>query len=148
MSVEDGIPASLNPMAPRMPRDHIKFEFDEVIGLTALGKKTIEVLRLDSKFQEARLRHFAIVRQARDRYINLMNSVDPKAREDALHSRRFVERTQRSLTSPIVLWLPLILRLTLCQTLRPIRAWVSAKPRQKVSPQDSGILNLGRRHST
>jgi hypothetical protein len=91
MRVENETPAILKPDGPEDPRDHIKFELDEVIGLSDLGKKTIEILRLNSKFQEARLRHFSIIRQARDRYINLMNSIDPKAREDALHSRRFVE---------------------------------------------------------
>lgn len=54
------------------------------------------MLRLNSKFQEDRLRHFTIIRQARDRYINLMNSVDPKAREDALHWRQFVVRAAAS----------------------------------------------------
>lgn len=91
MSVQDERPSIIKPDGAEDPRNHIKFELDEVIGLTPIGKKTIEVLRLNSKFQEARLTHFKKIREARDRYINLMNSVDPKAREDALHWRRFVE---------------------------------------------------------
>jgi uncharacterized protein (TIGR02646 family) len=91
MSVQAERPSILKPDGAVDPRSHIKFELDEVIGLTPLGRKTIEVLHLNSKFQEERLRHFAIIREARDRYVNLINSVDPKAREEASRARRFVE---------------------------------------------------------
>ena len=91
MSVEDEKPAILKPDGAEDLRRHIKFVSDEVIWLTSRGKKTIEVLRLNSKFQEARVTHFAKIREAWDRYINLVNSVDLKAREVALESRRWVE---------------------------------------------------------
>jgi uncharacterized protein (TIGR02646 family) len=91
MSVDDETPAILKPDGLEDLREHIKYELDEVIGLTDLGKKTIEVLRLNSKFQGARLRHFATIRQARERYIHLVNSVDPKACEYAFQSRSLIE---------------------------------------------------------
>jgi uncharacterized protein (TIGR02646 family) len=96
MRVQNERPSILKPDGAEDPRNHIKFELDEVIGLTPLGRKTIEVLRLNSKFQEERLTHFTKIREARDRYIKLMNSVDPNARDDALHWRRFVEHAAAS----------------------------------------------------
>ena len=95
MPVEDEAPAILKPDGDEDPRDHIKFELDEPVGLTPLGRKTIEVLRLNSKAHEARLTHLKMVRQAREWSIGLMNSVDPKARQYSLHLRGVIEDAVR-----------------------------------------------------
>jgi uncharacterized protein (TIGR02646 family) len=95
MTVEDETPAILKPDSGEDPRDHLKFELDEVIGLTPLGESTIEVLRLKSKFQEDRLRHFEIIRHSRSWSIKLMNSVDPDAREYSLLLRGLVQDAAR-----------------------------------------------------
>jgi hypothetical protein len=95
MRLEDEAPAVLKPDGDKDPADHITFHAEVPVGLTPLGRKTIEVLRLDSPAHELRLSRLAEIRKARDIFINLMGSVDPVARQLAETCRGFVEQAVR-----------------------------------------------------
>jgi uncharacterized protein (TIGR02646 family) len=86
MSIEDETPAILKPDGNEDPRDHIAFRMEVPVGLTPLGSKTIEVLRLDK--HEARRRHLSRVRWSLEIFIHLMNSDDPKDLEWAERFRQ------------------------------------------------------------
>jgi len=91
MRLADETPAILKPDGDKDPRDHITFRMEEPVGLTPLGRRTIEVLGLDSPKHGPRLKHLADISRAREVSIDLMDSVDPKLREHAEHFRNFVE---------------------------------------------------------
>ena len=95
MRLEDEAPAILKPDGDKNPREHITFHMEVPVGLTPLGRRTIEVLGLDSPAHEPRLSHLAEIRQARETSINLMGSVDPIARQYAVRWRNFVEESVR-----------------------------------------------------
>ena len=56
------IPAIVKPDGDQDPRDHITFHMEEPVGLTALGRKTIELLRLEE--HESRRTHLREIEQA------------------------------------------------------------------------------------
>ena len=95
MPLENETPCVLKPDGGEDPRNHIRFELDEPIGLTPIGRNTIEVLRLETKFQEDRLAHFQRIRHARELCIEFMNSVDPKARRYSVELRAIIEDAVR-----------------------------------------------------
>jgi len=91
MRLEDETPAILKPDDVADLSGHITFHMEVPIGLTALGRKTIEVLGLDSPKHECRLKHFQMIREFREISIELMDSDDPKARQRAEFFRKIVE---------------------------------------------------------
>jgi len=91
MRLEDETPSILKPDGDKDPRDHITFRREEPVGLTKLGRRTIEVLHLDSPKHELRLKHMADITRARELSIDLMDSSNPKLRQHAEHFRNFVE---------------------------------------------------------
>jgi uncharacterized protein (TIGR02646 family) len=95
MPVENETPAILKPDGDQDPRDHITFRLEVPVGLTALGRKTIEVLGLDSEEHEPRRTHLKEIELARKMCIGLMSSVDSVARQWAERSRKFVEEAVR-----------------------------------------------------
>jgi uncharacterized protein (TIGR02646 family) len=95
MRIEDERPSILKPDGDNDPRIHITFHMEVPVGVTPLGRKTIEVLGLDSPAHEPRLTHLAKIRQAREMSIDLMGSVDPTARLHAERLRGFVEEAVR-----------------------------------------------------
>ena len=95
MRLEDEAPAILKPDGNENPRDHITFHMEVPVGLTPLGRKTIEVLGLDSPAHELRLSHLADIREALEMSVNLMGSVDPIAHQYAERWRNFVEEAVR-----------------------------------------------------
>jgi hypothetical protein len=95
MHIEDERPVILKPDGDEDPRDHITFHMEVPVGLTPLGRKTIEVLGLDSPAHEMRLTHLARIREAREISIGLMGSIDPTARHHAERFREFVEEAVR-----------------------------------------------------
>jgi hypothetical protein len=95
MRVEDEVPAILKPDGDRDPRDHITFRGVEPVGLTPLGRKTIEVLGLDSPKHGLRRDYLEKIHQARELSIDLVGSVEPKLRQHAAHFRDFVEKAVR-----------------------------------------------------
>jgi uncharacterized protein (TIGR02646 family) len=108
MRIEDETPAILKPDGDFDPRDHITFHMEVPVGKTALGRKTIEVLGLDSPAHEMRLTHLAHLQCAREMYINLMGSSDPIARHYAELCRKFVEvavRPDKSYSAMIAVYL-------------------------------------------
>lgn len=92
MPVEDEAPAILKPDGDQDLSAHITFHEEVPVGVTPLGRKTIEVLGLDSPAHELRLSRLAEIRKARDISINLTGSDDPIARQWAESFRRFVEQ--------------------------------------------------------
>lgn len=95
MRIEDEKPSILKPDGDNDPRDHISFHMEVPVGITPLGRKTIEVLGLDSPAHEPRLTHLAEIRRKREWSINLMGSVDPYARQYAELLRGLVEQAVR-----------------------------------------------------
>jgi hypothetical protein len=95
MCIEDERPSILKPDADEDPRDHISFHMEVPVGITPLGRKTIEVLGLDSLAHGPRLTHLAKIREARTVWIDLMASIDPTARQHAERFRDFVEEAVR-----------------------------------------------------
>ena len=85
MSLLDELPELVHPALDR-PREHIVFHYEIPLGITALGRKTIEVLGLD-KIREERLRYLDQVRTTWELYDDLKNSVDPVARRHAFQAR-------------------------------------------------------------
>ena len=88
-------PALLKPDGGVNPRDHIAFRNETPVALTPLGKMTINVLALDSPKHEERLRHLQIISQARETFIDLVGSVDAKARAHAERARQILEKAIR-----------------------------------------------------
>lgn len=95
MRIEDESPSIIKPDADNDPRAHISFHMEVPVGITPLGRKTIEVLGLDSLAHEPRLTHLAKIREARTIWIDLMDSIDPTARQHAERFRDFVEEAAR-----------------------------------------------------
>jgi len=91
MRLEDESPAILKPDGDVDPSDHIRFEEDVPVGRTALGRRTIEVLGLDSTQHGDRRKFLADIRKDRQDYMKFMNSPDPSAREFAQTKRRSLE---------------------------------------------------------
>jgi hypothetical protein len=83
MRLEDETPTILKPNGDQNPRDHLAFHMEIPVGLTELGRKTIEVLRLDSPAHQERLAYLNRIRDACEIYIKLIGSADPIAREYA-----------------------------------------------------------------
>jgi uncharacterized protein (TIGR02646 family) len=92
MRIEDEIPAILKPDGDRDPRDHITFRRETPEGRTELGKKTIEVLFLDTEmYDEPRRTHLKEIENKREWSIRMMGSIDPDSRNYAQILRRDVE---------------------------------------------------------
>ena len=94
MRIEDERPGILKPDGDRDPRDHIAFRRDTPVGLTELGSKTIEVLRLDIE-DESRRTHLREIEKKRESSVNLMSADHPVARHYAEVFRRDVEEAVR-----------------------------------------------------
>lgn len=90
MKLEDETPAILKPDRDN-PQCHIKFEEDVPVGITDVGKLTIKVLGLDCPKHSFRRKHLAKIREHRKVFTDLINSDDPRAREEAERRRRKVE---------------------------------------------------------
>lgn len=90
MLIEDETPAILKPDGTEDPRAHIRFENEKPVSDTCLGKKTIEVLKLDSEAHAPRKRHFEELEKARRLAISFASSTVAKLREDAEDARQFV----------------------------------------------------------
>jgi hypothetical protein len=95
MSIALETPGILKPDGDQDPRDHIKFHGDRPEGLTPLGRKTIELLGLDSPKHGGRLRELDRVRLASRLYILDSASGDPERRRRADFARIFVEQAVR-----------------------------------------------------
>jgi uncharacterized protein (TIGR02646 family) len=92
MPLEAETPSILKPDGDEDPRDHITFRMEEPVGLTEIGRKTIEVLRLDSPKHGLRLKHLTEIIRARELAIDLMGNDNPKLHQHAEKFRTFVER--------------------------------------------------------
>jgi uncharacterized protein (TIGR02646 family) len=95
MCIEDEMPSILKPDGDDDPRDHISFHMEVPVAITPVGRKTIEVLGLDSPAHEPRLKHLAEIRQAREMSINLMGIDHPYARQCAELLRGRIEEAVR-----------------------------------------------------
>ncbi len=95
MRIENEIPAILKPDGNVNPADHITFHMEVPEGLTDLGRKTIEVLGLDSPAHELRLRRLEELRQARQMSIDLMHNSDSGSQKWTVLWRTFVEVATR-----------------------------------------------------
>jgi len=91
MKVERERPAILKPDGDLDPRDHITFEMDMPVGRTALGRKTIEVLRLDSPKHKRADYLKEEIENRRKFYINLRRSPDPVVQRYVAEAKRFLE---------------------------------------------------------
>jgi uncharacterized protein (TIGR02646 family) len=91
MRLEDETPEIIKPDNIADLSDHITFYMEVPVGLTALGRKTIEVLGLDSPKHECRLEHFKMIREFRKISIDLMDSNDPAAQRWSEYFRKIVE---------------------------------------------------------
>ena len=92
MDVRRERPAILKPDGDMDPRDHITFKNERPIWRTSLGRRTIEVLGLDSpKHKRSEYLNEEIVKR-RQMYIDLRGIDHPIARKYAEHAREFVER--------------------------------------------------------
>ena len=90
MILEHEIPTILKPDRDN-PQSHIKFEEDVPVGITDEGKLTIKVLGLDGPNHSFRRKHLAKIREHRKSSIELKDSPDPRAREEAERRRQKVE---------------------------------------------------------
>jgi hypothetical protein len=95
MRIEDETPAILKPDGPQDPSDDIHFQGKQPVGLTDLGRKTIEVLGLDSPKHGGRARYFDKLSLKRATWVLHRRSVDPEKRMDAEVARRFLEESLR-----------------------------------------------------
>jgi uncharacterized protein (TIGR02646 family) len=95
MSIANETPSILKPDGDQDPREHIKFHGDRPEGLTELGRKTIEVLGLDSPKHGGRLRHLSKIREARKLYMLYVGSADHEKRRHAEIARNLVEQAVR-----------------------------------------------------
>lgn len=95
MRLEDEMPSILKPDGDENPRNHITFHEEKPVGLTPLGRKTIELLGLKSEAHEPRRTHLNVIRRSRQWSIDLMGSDDPKARQIGEEFRKLVEDAVR-----------------------------------------------------
>ena len=95
MGVADETPGILKPDGDKDLCEHITFVNENPVGLTPLGRKTIEVLDLASPAHGPRLTHLDMIRKARERYIKLMDSVDPVDCQEAEYLRKTVDDAVR-----------------------------------------------------
>jgi hypothetical protein len=65
------------------------------VGLTSLGRRTIEILKLNREAIESRLTHLRSIENRRKMYFDLMSIDHPVARQYAEIQRRFVEEAVR-----------------------------------------------------
>ena len=79
MPIEDEEPMLLNPAGPIDPREHIAFHEEVPYGITELGRRTIDVLRLD-EYRADRSRHFAALERFR-KMVRLSSSDDEEVRK-------------------------------------------------------------------
>ena len=91
MKVEHERPAILKPDGDLDPRDHIAFDGDRPVGRTSLGRKTIDVLRLDSTRHKRRDYLTEMIEKPRQVYIDLKDIPHPVVRRHAEQARRFLE---------------------------------------------------------
>lgn len=91
MSIDDETPEILKPDGGKDPRDHIEFHGDRPEGRTPLGRKTIEVLGLDSPKHGLRSRHLAKIGVEHAVCVLYSVSTDLEKRHSAETSRKFIE---------------------------------------------------------
>jgi len=91
MRLEDEVPSILKPDAIGDPSDHIKFLEDVPDGLTELGRKTIQVLGLNSPKHSHLRKILNEIRAERNELIKLMTIDHPMAREIAQTRRKSVQ---------------------------------------------------------
>ncbi len=91
MRLEDEEPGILKPDGDQDLRDHITFAEDVPVGLTDLGRKTIQVLGLDSVKHSLRREVLAKIRNDRRELLDLMAINHPMAREIADQRRKSIE---------------------------------------------------------
>lgn len=94
MSLEEEAPAILKPDGDEDPRNHIAFHMEIPVGLTPVGRKTIDVLHLGWA-DELRRRGLDEIRKAQQLFIDLKDSVDPKLQRHAESFRKFIEDAVR-----------------------------------------------------
>ena len=96
MRIDDETPEILKPDGDKDQRDHIKFrgETPEARSGSPLGRKTIEVLNLDSPLHK-RSRHLAKIRAEHAVCVLGNDSTDPEKRHNAAIARQFVEEAVR-----------------------------------------------------
>jgi len=80
MSIADEDPEILKPDGAENPRADIGFHEDVPIDLSGKGRRTIDILGLDSPKHEMRREHFERIRIARSMAVDLTHSNDPLAR--------------------------------------------------------------------
>jgi uncharacterized protein (TIGR02646 family) len=91
MSIQRETPAILKPDGDMDPRDHITFNGARPVWRTSLGRKTIEILGLDSpKHRRSEYLNEEIVKR-RQMYIDLKGIDNPVVQEYAEGARKFVE---------------------------------------------------------
>jgi uncharacterized protein (TIGR02646 family) len=91
MRIEGEVPAILKPDSGVDPRDHIGFDRDLPVKRSELGRRTIEVLRLDSPKHRRNEYLKEEIEQRRQLYIELYLSNDLQAQAVAERARRFLE---------------------------------------------------------
>ena len=95
MRIDDETPEILKPDGDKNPRDHIRFRGETPEGRTPLGRRTIEVLSLDSPLHKPRSRHLAEIGVVHAVCIRWTDSIDPEKRHIAAISRKFIEEALR-----------------------------------------------------
>jgi uncharacterized protein (TIGR02646 family) len=91
MKVEHERPAILRPDGDLDPRDHITFEGDMPVGRTGLGRKTIDILRLDSPKHKRGDYLKEEIEKRRKFYMDLRENPDPVVQCYVEEARRFLE---------------------------------------------------------
>jgi uncharacterized protein (TIGR02646 family) len=91
MKVEHERPAILKPDGDLDPRDHIIFEGDRPVGRTALGRKTIDVLRLDSQKHKRGDYLIEEIEKRRKFYMNHRENPHPVVQCVVEEARKFLE---------------------------------------------------------
>ena len=94
MSIDEEVPAILKPDGDQDPRNHITFQMEVPVGVTPIGRTTIDVLRLRWA-DELRRRCLDEIRKAQQLFLDLRDSVDPKLQQHAESFRKFVEDAVR-----------------------------------------------------
>ena len=91
MRIEDETPSILKPDAPEDPQRHITFQREKPVGITYLGRKTIEVLGLDSEAHGPRLTHLEDIEKKIEWSVKMMGNTDPVVRHYVQLLRESVE---------------------------------------------------------
>ena len=94
MSIDEETPEILKPDADRDPSQHFKWRGDTPEGITCEGRRTIEVLNLDSP-KHQRKRHLVEFQLKHAAYMSFMSSAYPSKQQDAEAARKLLEEAMR-----------------------------------------------------